>query len=126
MRIKHGPIVVNFIVRFLYEAFLEVCLCTMITITVFDVSSFTAGARWITSLLLTVGIVASFIFLLKLLRKDGPYISGYYKKGSFLKSRWTIRKTHKDVRNISHYNRMKAARLASEAELNPAPQKPQK
>ena len=108
---------INIAIRSFYEMFLEICICIMINITILDFSSASTSFSWITSFIFASGILASIIFLISLTRKNGPYYPGYYKKGTFWKSTWVVRRYHKDVRNLKELKRLKALRTEKEVEL---------
>lgn len=81
----------NFALRFFYQFFFEMCLCVLINLLAMDFSSFSPGVQWITSLLVGIGIVLYVGWLVSLFFYNGPFLAGFYQKGTYFKSFWMAR-----------------------------------
>jgi len=90
-RKKHEPQANNFALRFFYEFFFEICLCALINIAAMNFSGFMEGLQWAICLMICVGIFAYLAWILSLFCKNGPFLDGFYTKGTFLESFWMAR-----------------------------------
>ena len=81
----------NFMVRFLYEAFFELCLCALINISASTSRGPGGTGTWLMSLLILVACLTAIIAVISLYFKNGPYVPGTYEKGTFLSSFWGAR-----------------------------------
>ena len=84
----------NFAVRFLYEVFFELMICSLINLT-----SIAAGGvfGWFISLMTVIVAIVAIAFTISLLCKNGPYIDNTYAQGSFMGSYWGKRELHLDI-----------------------------
>ena len=92
------PWFTNFIVRFLYEIFFELCLCIMINIAFMDPDN---EGIWYISLLMIISVVVIgpvAITLLLFCGEKGPQYRHTYERGSFLRSFWAIRPIAKEAK----------------------------
>jgi hypothetical protein len=87
----------NCLVRFIYQIFLEVCICVLINITVINKDSFQSGLLWMASLIIIVAIAAILLLMTTLFWLNGPYVPETYEQGSLVKSYWGIRPLSKDI-----------------------------
>ena len=94
---SHLPWISNFILRFLYEAFLEICICMMITAAAVEFNTFKAGFFWFSSVIILLLILALIVFVASRICLNGPFIKGCYTKQSLIKSFWQIRPVQKDI-----------------------------
>lgn len=72
----------NFILRFVYEFFLEFCICIFLQLSVKDFSDFSPTLQFWLSVVIMVVIFALFAFIMSLFFCGGPWISNFYKKGT--------------------------------------------
>lgn len=68
--------------RFLYEFFLEFCIVVMLQLSVVDFSQFSPGFQYIFALAVLLAAVALVAFLGFLFFRMGPWVPGFYKKGT--------------------------------------------
>ena len=78
----------NFALRFFYELFLEFCICALVNIEIFDFSR----SEWIISLFVLIMITVYIAWLVSLFFFNGPFLQGFYTKGTVVKSLWNARK----------------------------------
>ena len=78
-RKEKEPLLCNFALRFFYEIFLEVCICSIINLTE------KSGFQWVLSFISLIGILVFIGFLISLFFYNGPYIKGFYNKERELK-----------------------------------------
>lgn len=76
---KHEEFVSNFAIRFLYEMYLELAICAMISLSLSDTSSEIAGLQWIVSVVTIATLFSLLIFLVLRMFHKGPFIRGYYQ-----------------------------------------------
>ena len=81
----------NFALRFFYELFFEFSLCALINIGLVDFSSFTAVVQWLTSIIVSLLILAYLVWLISLFFYNGPFLANFYNRGTFLQSIWMAR-----------------------------------
>ena len=86
----------NFMLRFFYELFLEVCLCALVNVALTDFDSFSPGLQWVLSCVVLGGIFVYLCWLLSLFCCKGPYLPGFYKKGTSVGSLWKGREVNMD------------------------------
>ena len=89
----------NFLIRFLYEVFFELCLCLMLSFAALD---FRDGrdqsvVSWGLSIVLTLLVACSMCYLGLLCVRGGPYVEGSYEKKSLRKSFWQHRLLSGDI-----------------------------
>lgn len=83
---QYGAWTLNFTLRFLYEFFLEVCICVAISLAAHKVNT---GREWTITFFLGLIILAIVGFLVTLLWRGGPYTEpNSYKKHSLAASFW--------------------------------------
>ena len=83
------PWLTNFTIRWLYEIYLQICICIMINVSSYGESS---GSVWYLCLLVAVFIFATPICVSLLFCCKGPYYQDTYEKDSLLwGSFWGIR-----------------------------------
>ena len=88
----------NFLVRFLYEAFFELVLCSLINVSYLDDGAAGGFLSWMASLVTLIAAAGAIIFTLSLYCANGPYLkSKQYVKGSLLPSFWGIRQLNKEL-----------------------------
>ena len=87
----------NVFVRFLYQIFLEVCICVMINITIMNKDSFTSGLLWLSSLVIIIAIGVSLLLMASLFWRNGPFVQNTYEEKSLLKSFWSSRPLKQDI-----------------------------
>lgn len=81
----------NFLLRFVYEFFLEFCICIFLQLSVKDFSEFSPGLQFYLSVGIVIALIALIIFVVSLCFKNGPWISNYYMKGTSASSLMKIR-----------------------------------
>ena len=96
MKRRHGKWCNNFALRFFYEFFLEFCIVVLINLTVVDFSEASPTFSYIASIALLVLITGLCLFTISLLCCNGPYINGYYEKGTAIKDTWGARPLNPD------------------------------
>lgn len=88
----------NFSLRFIYEFFFEVCLCTFIHIGLSqEVKSESPLYFWSVSILSMLVIVALVAFVSCLFVYGGPYTSNSFRKGSLRESWWGKRELNSEI-----------------------------
>ena len=80
------PWCTNFILRFFYVFFLEICLCAFLQLSVVDFNDVSTTAQFWIAVTFTLIISALVIFVSSLLFCKGPQAAGFYTKGSVAKS----------------------------------------
>lgn len=93
---RWAPFVSNTLVRLTYVMFLEICICSFLTVSYPDMdgkSGQASGIQWFGALFTIIAIIALFAGLLCLWFRRGPYIKGFYEPGfkNFWRSYWQIR-----------------------------------
>ena len=88
MKKRHERICNNFALRFFYEFFLEFCIVVLINMSVMDFSEVSPTLSYVVSAVLATLIVVLFALVITLLFCKGPYVDGYYKKGTALTHTW--------------------------------------
>ena len=90
---RHEPWCFNFLVRFLYEVFFEICISLTISFTVvgFEMSEGKNKLNLGISVILASIAFLSLCFLSYLCFRKGPYIEDSYEPKSFVKSCWHFR-----------------------------------
>ena len=88
---KHEASCNNFALRFFYEFFLEISICVLINITVTDFSTFSSTSQWLISFVALIVIIGTCCWLVSLFCKNGPFLKGFYDKGTYLESFWEAR-----------------------------------
>ena len=94
---KKDPQLNNFLVRFLYEIFFEICLCVMINMSFIDPNS---NKQMTSFILCTLLMVLLFIILLSitmLLWRGGPQKPGSYEPRTIAQSFWGPRPLKQQV-----------------------------
>ena len=89
-----GPFMSNVLVRLTYVMFLEICICSFLTVSYADMGSEdAAGFQWFVALFAIFAMIAMFAGLVYLWFRRGPYIRGFYEPGlkNFWRSYWQIR-----------------------------------
>ena len=85
---RHGKWFNNFALRFIYEFFLTFCIVIFINISVVKLSEPTPTFSYIVTVALSILLSGICLFLLTRLCCNGPYVSGFYKKGTALSQKW--------------------------------------
>ena len=75
---KHSPWCQNFMLRFVYEFFLEFCICVILQLSVKDLTMFSPSFQYFSSIAMFLGILSLVGFVLSLFYFGGPWISGFY------------------------------------------------
>ena len=93
---RWAPFMSNALVRLTYVMFLEICLCSFLTVSYADMdgeSGSASGLQWFVALFTIFAIIALFAALVCLWFRRGPYIPGFYEPGfkHFWRSYWHIR-----------------------------------
>ena len=82
----HLPYCQNFILRFLYLFFLEFCLCATLQLSVtFTLPEFST-VQFIIAIIVCTAMIALIIFVVILFFFGGPWVKGFYKKGTAVSS----------------------------------------
>lgn len=85
---RHEAFMANFSIRFMYEVVFEICLASILYLTLANkANSFVLFLCIITVL----AILASLIFCLSRGFKNGPYVHDCYEKGTLMRSFWAVR-----------------------------------
>ena len=90
-RSRNEPYVNNFMLRFFYELFLEICICALVNIALTDFDDFSPGLQWIISCIVLGGIFVYLCWLISLFCCKGPYLDGFYEKGTAMSYFWSTR-----------------------------------
>ena len=106
LRGRHEPIVTNFVLRFAYELFLELCICIMITIFFADFSSFGVELQWVIGIVFCVAAIVLILGLCSFCCWNGPYHPGYFANGSAWASFFGPPKYNPDIRDYYELQRM--------------------
>ena len=102
---EHGAWTLNFSLRFVYEFFLEICICVFIHLAAIGVNANEADFLWVLALIICLLIVLLVIFTVYLFFRGGPYtVPNSYEKNSLWHSWWSVRPlrledTNKSVNN---------------------------
>ena len=72
----------NFVLRFVYEFFLEFCICIFLQLSVLDFSELSPSLQFCLSVAIAIALIALIIFVISLCFFNGPWISNYYLKGT--------------------------------------------
>jgi len=79
---KSEPWMTNFMVRFLYEIFFEICLCLMINASYVDIDSDSSGSDTVSWLICIALAALAFVALVMIsftcCCNEGPHIKGVY------------------------------------------------
>lgn len=75
---QHSPCCRNFILRFIYEFFLEFCICIFLQLTVVDFEDFSPSIQYLLSVVLVVGLISLIAFVISRFICNGPWIPGFY------------------------------------------------
>lgn len=109
----------NFMVRFLYEAFFELCLCALI-----NVSTMTSGpggmGTWFMSLIVLIACMTAMLAVFSLYFRNGPYLNGVYQKGSILTSFWGVRPLSEQIKNMALATEDKTIGLTKKSSMQDA------
>lgn len=81
-RRKHGKWCQNFSLRFVYEFFLEFCICIVLQLSVKDFSDFSPSMQFGASITIAIATIALIAFVVSLLFYRGPWVSGFFLKGT--------------------------------------------
>ena len=81
----------NFMLRFFYELFLEICICALVNIALTDFDDFSPGLQWIISCIVLGGIFVYLCWLISLFCCKGPYLDGFYDKITAMSYFWSTR-----------------------------------
>lgn len=95
---KNEPYVNNFLLRFFYELFLELCICSLINVALVDWSASSPSLQWALSCLVLAAIFVYFCWLISLCFCRGPYLSGFYHRGTAISSFWGPRRVNKSYK----------------------------
>merc|ERR1719464_200991 len=91
------PWLTNIMTRFLYEAFLEVSICMVITSAAVDFSTFKSGFFWCTSIIGILALIGFVAFVASRMWVAGPQVNGSYAEKSLVQSFWGIRRIRTQV-----------------------------
>ena len=83
---KHGAWCQNFILRYVYEFYLEFCICVILQLSVKDLTEFSPSFQYFGSISLFLGLLVLVGFVISLFYMGGPWISGFYIPNTALKS----------------------------------------
>ena len=107
LRGRHEPIVTNFTLRFVYELFLEMCLCITITMVFAGSSdSFGGELQWVIAIALAVGLLLLIMGLVTFCCCNGPYHPGYFARGSAWSSLFGPPRYDPDIRDYYELQRL--------------------
>jgi len=87
----------NFSLRFVYEFFLEICLCVFIHVGAQEFTVEGSGLLWTLAVLLLLAMALFVAFLVSLFFRRGPYVSGCYSPNSLSQSFWGVRPLCQDA-----------------------------
>jgi len=96
---RHSAWMSNFTLRYFYEFFFEVFLCTLIHLVTVDNEY---KSLQILSVIILIASVALIGFTLTLFVKGGPYMPKSFDKSSLLQSYWGKRPLHPDLRQMKN------------------------
>jgi len=68
----------NFTVRFIYEFFLEFCICSTLQLTIRDFSYVSPTLQFLLAVVVSIATVALIAFVTSLFFRNGPWVSTYY------------------------------------------------
>lgn len=78
--------------RFIYEFFLEFCICAFLQLSVRDFGEFSPTLQFWLSVAVTGAIIALIAFVVSLLFcKGGPWVPSYYRRHTVLSSLMQVR-----------------------------------
>ena len=100
----------NFVVRFVYEFFLEFCIVALINLSVTEFDDFHSTFSYLLTLGLALLVTALFLFTLSRLFWNGPYIPGFYQNLISIKEYWGIRPLNPKF-DPTHYLEANKAKL---------------
>lgn len=98
----------NFLIRFFYEFYLEICLSVLIHLTSMqvlmlqEVEAQVSIASWVLASLGLASIVLLIAFLISRFHCNGPYIESTYEPSSLKHSWWGIRRLSKTIHESNH------------------------
>ena len=104
LRPRHEGFMSNLTLRFVYEAYLELAICCLISLHISDTdSSPMSGVQWLISVCISVVLLALPGFLLYSLMSSGTSIRGYYNESiCYLCCCWGQREKNKNF-NAKEY-----------------------
>jgi len=76
----------NFLLRYLYEFFLEFCICVILQLSVKDLSDFSPSLQFFMSIGCFLAMMVLVFFVVGLFLIGGPWIPGFYKPNTVLQS----------------------------------------
>ena len=88
---RRSPWCLNFTVRFCYEFFLEFCICAALQLSVIDFEHFSPHFQFWIAVAVACCIIALIAFTVVLCYKSGPWVSGYFVRGTALSSYGQVR-----------------------------------
>lgn len=91
MKRRHENKCNNFALRFFYEFFLEFCIVVFIQLSVTDFSEISPSFSYVLSILLVTCVVGLTVLVVSLFFCRGPYVDGYYQKGTAATHIWGTR-----------------------------------
>ena len=83
---QHSAWCQNFILRYLYQFFLEFCICVILQLSVKDLSEFSPSFQFFSSIGMFLAMLSLVAFVFSLFYIGGPWISGFYIPKTSLKS----------------------------------------
>ena len=98
------PWCTNFILRFFYVFFLEICLCAFLQLSVVDFDEVSTTAQFWIAFTFTVIITALVIFVSSLIFCKGPQVAGFYTKGSAARSINEVRPRDSNFDSLEYLN----------------------
>jgi len=76
----------NFLLRYLYEFFLEFCICVILQLSVKDLSDFSPSLQFFMSIGCFLAMLVLVFFVVGLFLIGGPWVPGFYKPNTVLQS----------------------------------------
>jgi len=91
---SYVPWMTNLLTRFIYEAFLEVSICMVITSAAVDLTTFKSGFFWFTSIIGILALLCFIAFVASRMWVAGPQVNDCYADKSLVPSFWGLRQIH--------------------------------
>ena len=108
----------NFNVRFLYEFFLELCIC--VCINLFGAKDGGSRALWAFSVLALLALICLVAFVASLFLRGGPYlVPSSYQDGTLFQSFWGLRPLKNDCTEAESVNEATENKPSIESKTKP-------
>ena len=104
---KHEAKCNNFAVRVFYEFFFEFCICLLINMPLTKFISFSYGSQWLISIIMLIGIIVFCGWIISLFYKNGPFLEGFYNKGTFISSLMSARPFDTNFNAVTHLENLR-------------------